>query len=109
MSPFGEQISANTYITLKDNSLLNTNTTLYCKTETKHYSQVTWTFEDLSENKTNISATTNAKTGLSTIYVTNEKAGYYRCEVSQNGGNNRTYTAEMLDFTLGNLNTISHY
>ena len=103
MSPFGEQINANKFIALKDNSLLNTDATLYCITETKNTPQVTWTFEDTNGVSTSLTATTDATTGVSTISVTNDKAGYYSCEVSQNGGNTRTYTVEMLDFNLGTV------
>ena len=103
MSPFGEQINANKFIALKDNSLLNTDATLYCITETKNTPQVSWTFEDINGVSTSLTATTNAITGVSTVSVTNDKAGYYKCEVSQNGGSTRTYTVEMLDFILGTV------
>ena len=103
MSPFGEQINGNKFVALKDNSLLNTNATLYCITETKNTPQVTWTFEDTNGVSTSLSAMTDATTGVSTLSVTNDKAGYYSCEVSQNGGNTRTYTVEMLDFNLGTV------
>ena len=103
MSPFGEQINGNTFVALKDNSLLNTSTTLYCITETKNTPQVTWTFEDTNGVSTSLSATTDATTGVSILSVTNDKAGYYKCEVSQNGGNTRTYTVEMLYFILGTV------
>ena len=106
--PFGEQINANTFIALKDNSLLNTNATLYCITENKNTPQVIWTFEDTNGVSTNLSATTDATTGVSILSVTNDKAGYYRCEVSQNGGNTTTYTVEMLDFNLGTVNSLTY-
>ena len=106
MSPFGEQINANTFIALKDNSLLNTSTTLYCITETKNAPQVTWTFEDTNGVSSGLSATTDATTGVSTVSVTNDKAGYYKCKVSQNGGNTRTYTVEMLYFNTGTIISI---
>ena len=101
VSPFGEQINANTFVALKDNSLLNTDATLYCITENKNTPQVIWTFEDINGVSTSISATTDATTGVSILIAT--KAGYYSCEVSQNGGNTRTYTVEMLDFNLGTV------
>ena len=66
-------------------------------------SQVTWTFENTNGVNTNLSATTDATTGVSTLYVTNDKAGYYSCEVSQNGSNTRTYTVKMLDFNPGTV------
>ena len=103
MIPFGEQINANKFIALKDNSLLNTDATLYCITENKNTPQVSWTFEDTNGVSTSLSATIDATTGVSTLSVNNDKAGYYRCEVSQNGGNTRTYSVEMLDFNLGTV------
>ena len=103
VSPFGEQINGNTYVALKDISYLTTNATLYCITENKNTPQVTWTFEDTNGVSTILSATTDAITGVSTLSVTNDKAGYYKCEVSQNGGNTRIYTVEMLDFNLGTV------
>ena len=103
VSPFGEQINGNTFVALKDNSLLTTDASLYCITENKNTSQVIWTFEDTNGASTSLSATTDATTGVSVISVTNDKAGYYRCEVSQNGGNTRTYTVEMLDFNPGTV------
>ena len=101
VSPFGEQINGNTYVALEDNSLLNTNATLYCITETKNTPQVTWTLQDTNGVSTSLTAMTDATTGVSILTAT--KAGYYSCEVSQNGGNTRTYTVEMLDFNLGTV------
>ena len=104
MNTFGEKTSANTYTALEDNQSLYRNTTLYCITETKNTPQVTWIFRDLNGVTTTLSGATNATTGVSTLYITNDKTGYYSCEVSQNGGNTSTYTAVMLDFTPGNSN-----
>ena len=101
VSPFGEQINGNTFVALKDNSLLSTDATLYCITETKNTSQVTWTLQDTNGVSTSLSATTNATTGVSILTAT--KAGYYSCEVSQNGSNTRTYTVKMLDFNPGTV------
>ena len=92
-------MSENTLILLEDNAFLYKDTTLYCITEKNNVPQVTWTFEDIYGVNTTLSGTTNAITGVSTLSVTNDGAGYYRCEVSQNGGNNRTYTVGTIPTT----------
>ena len=92
-------MNENTYIPLEDNAFLYKDTTLYCITEKNNFPQVTWTFEDIDGVFTTLYSTTNATTGVSTLSVTNDGAGYYRCEVSQNGGNNRTYTVGTIPTT----------
>ena len=85
MSPFGEKTKENNYIALKD-SILYKNTTLYCVTEVQSTPQVIWTFLHPSGVNTILPAPTNTTTGVSTLYVTNDKPGIYTCVVSQNGG-----------------------
>ena len=92
-------MNENTLIPLEDNAFLYKDTTLYCITEKNNVPQVTWTYEDIDEVSTTLYSTTNAITGVSTLYVTNDRAGYYRCEVSQNGGNSRTYTVGTIPTT----------
>ena len=104
MNPFGEKTSDNTYIALEDNSFLYKDTTLYCLTENKNTPQVTWYFKDLYGVATTLYAETDATTGLSTLFVSSEEAGFYSCELSQNGGIAKTYTAVMLDDDRGNCN-----
>ena len=100
VSPFGEKTKENNYIALKD-SILYKNTTLYCVTEVQSTPQVIWTFLHPSGVNTILPAPTNTTTGVSTLYVTNDKPGIYTCVVSQNGGNTKTYFAVMKDYTQG--------
>ena len=51
----------------------------------------------MSGNTTILSSTADASTGISTLSVTTDVAGYYSCEVSLEGGMSRTYTVEMMD------------
>ena len=59
--------------------------------------QVMWSYVDLAGTKTDLTSTTDASTGVSTIQVYTTQPGYYSCEVTENGGSNRTYTAVMTD------------
>ena len=56
-----------------------------------------WSYVDLAGTRTDLASTTNANTGVSTIQVYTTQPGYYSCEVTENGGSNRTYTAVMTD------------
>ena len=56
-----------------------------------------WSYVDLAGTKTDLTSTTDASTGVSTIQVYTTQPGYYSCEVTENGGSNRTYTAVMTD------------
>ena len=98
-SSFGNQISSSTFTALSDNSILISNTTLYCITDSRNTPEVEWSYEDVFGNITDLSATTDASTGVSTLSVTTDVPGYYSCKVSLEGGTNRTYTVEMRDIS----------
>ena len=98
-SSFGMQISSSTFTALSDNSILTSNTTLYCITDSINTPEVEWSYEDVSGNRTDLSATTDASTGVSTLFVTTDVPGYYSCKVSLEGGTNRAYTVEMMDIS----------
>ena len=97
VNAFG-QITGSTYSSLANNTVLTSNTTLYCVTENKDTPQVLWSYVDLSDVRTNLTTTTDASSGVSIIQVYTTLPGYYTCGVSQNGGTNTiTYTAVMTD------------
>ena len=56
-----------------------------------------WSYVDLPGNIMDITSTTDVSTGVSTIQVYTTQLGYYSCEVTENGGSSRTYTAVMTD------------
>ena len=91
------QITGSTYSSLADDTVLTSNTTLYCVTENKGTPQVVWSYLNLDGIKTNLPSTTDANTGVSTIQAYTTQPGYYTCEVSQNGGSRRAYTIIMTD------------
>ena len=97
MSPFGVQTDNGTFSALGDNSFLISDTTLYCIAENQNNPQVTWTYVDISGYTTVLSATTDATTAVSILNVTNDMPGHYSCEVTENGGDIRTYTTVMLN------------
>ena len=93
---FGE-VTGSTYSSLEDNTVLISDTTLYCVTENKNTPQVMWTHVDLAGVSTGVTSTTDASTGVSILQVYTTQPGYYSCEVTENGGSSRTYTAVMTD------------
>ena len=93
---FGE-VTGSTYSSLEDNTIIISDTTLYCVTENRNTPQVMWSYVDLAGTRMDLSSTTNASTGVSTIQVYTTQPGYYSCEVTENGGSSRTYTAIMTD------------
>ena len=93
---FGE-VTGSTFSSLPHNTVLTSDTTLYCVTENKNTPQVKWSYVDLAGIRTDLASTTNANTGVSTIQVYTTQPGYYSCEVTENGGSNRTYTTVMTD------------
>ena len=100
-SSFGEQINSTTYIKLTEDSILITNTTLYCVAEEKTSPQVVWSYLHPSGTRSNLTATTNdVTTGISTLYVYSNNPGYYSCEVITEEGTVVTHTVRMLDTTL---------
>ena len=96
VNPFGKVTGA-TYSSLEDNTVLISDTTLYCVTENKNTPEVMWSYVDLAGTSTDLTSTTDASTGVSTIQVYTTQPGYYSCEVTENGGSSRTYTAVMTD------------
>ena len=91
---FGE-VTGSTYSSLVDNTVLISDTTLYCVTENKNTPEVMWSYVDLAGTSTDLTSTTDASTGVSTIQVSTTQPGYYSCEVTENGGSSRMYTAVM--------------
>ena len=79
------QITGTTYSSL-DNTVLTSDTTLYCVTENKDTHQVRWSYVDLDGIRSHLTSTTDAITGVSSIQVINTEPGYYTCEVAENGG-----------------------
>ena len=95
---FGEVINSTTYISLTEDSILITNTTLYCVAEDKTSPQVVWSYLHPSGTRSNLTATTNdVTTGISTLYVYSKNPGYYSCEVTTEEGTVVTHTVRMLD------------
>eukprot|EP00800_Vazella_pourtalesii_P023132 TRINITY_DN923_c0_g1_i13.p1 TRINITY_DN923_c0_g1~~TRINITY_DN923_c0_g1_i13.p1 ORF type:complete len:381 (-),score=40.72 TRINITY_DN923_c0_g1_i13:116-1258(-) len=92
VNTFG-QIIGSTYSPLADNTVLHSNTTLYCITENKNTPQVIWSYVDVYGITTDLISTTNSSTGISTIQAYTTQPGYYSCEVTHNGGDSRIYTA----------------
>ena len=82
---------------LEDNVILASDTNLYCITENKNTPQVKWSYIDLADTRSVLTATTDATTGVSILHVYSTQPGYYTCEVTENGGSSRTYTAAMTD------------
>ena len=93
---FGE-VTGSTYSSLDDNTVLISDTTLYCVTENKNTPQVMWTHVDLAGVRTDVTSTTDTSTGVSTIQVYTTQLGYYSCEVTENGGNTEIHTVGVLE------------
>ena len=104
---FGE-VTGSTYSSLEDNTVLISDTTLYCITENENTPQVMWSYVDLAGIRTDLTSTTDASTGVSTIQVYTTQPGYYSCEVTENGGSDRTYTAGILNATFYTGSVILH-
>ena len=82
---------------MANNSILISNTTLYCLTDSINSPEESWSYDDVSGNRNAISGTNDASTGVSTLSVTTNAPGYYSCEVSLQGGMSKIYTVEMKD------------
>ena len=65
-------------------------------TENENTPEVMWSYVDPGTS-TDLTSTTDASTGVSTIQVYTTQPGYYSCEVIENGGNSKMYTAVMTD------------
>ena len=81
---FGE-VNGTVYSPLAENTVLTSDTTLFCVTENGNTPQVVWRYVDLFGIRTELTSTTDVYTGVSTIQVNTTRPGYYTCEVSQNG------------------------
>ena len=94
-------INSTTYVSLAEDSILITNTTLYCVAEDKSSPEVVWSYLNSSGTRSNLTATNNdVATGISTLYVYSNNPGYYSCEVTTEEGTVMTHTVRMLDTTL---------
>ena len=92
------QANETTYSSLTNNTILTSDTILYCVTDSPSVRGVMWSYVDLAGIITNLTSTTNTATGLSTIQINSTNPGNYTCELSQNGGiNTTTFTALMKD------------
>ena len=78
-------------------SILISNTIIYCLSLSRNTPQVVWSYEDESGNSNVLYVTTDTSTGISTLSITTDVPGYYSCEVSIERGTKRTYTVEMMD------------
>ena len=94
VNAFG-QITGTTYSSLSDNTVLTSDATLYCVTENKYTPQVMWSYVDLAGTRSDLTSATDVSTGVSNIQVSTTEPGYYTCEMTENGGSNRTYTVVM--------------
>ena len=99
--------STNTFKPLSKDSILTSDTTLYCLTDSINGTVVVWSYEDASGIRNVLSGTTDASTGISTLSVSTDVPGYYSCDVSKEGGVKMIYTVEILDVSLytGNILT----
>ena len=93
-------MTGSTYSSLEDNTILNADTTLYCITENTNTPQVMWSYVDLAGTSTDVTSTTDASTGVSTIEVYTTQPGYYSCEVTENVGDTKVYTAGVLNLNI---------
>ena len=93
---FGE-IHDDIYSSIKENTVFTSDTTLYCVTENKVTPQIKWSYVDLAGTKSSLISTTDANTGVSILQVYSTDIGSYSCEVTENGGSSRTYTAIMIN------------
>ena len=93
------------YSSLEDNTILISNTTLYCVTENENTPQMKWSYVDLAGTRTDLASTTNASTGVSTIQIYTTQPGYYSCALTENGGIFRAYTVGILitDMYIGSV------
>ncbi|KAI6657364.1 Secretory phospholipase A2 receptor [Oopsacas minuta] len=90
---FGERIDLTNYNRLEANSILTSNTDLYCINGV-----ATWSYTDLAGICEPKSGTIDA-TGASVLSAGLDNPGYYSCEVIQDDVSN-TYTVAVLDTTL---------
>ena len=103
MHQFGQGIRSN-YLSLPDNAVLTSDTTLFCITENKNTPQVVWSYQDLAKSTTSILSSyyirTSSTTGVSPLQVYTSKPGYYSCRVKVNGGTYQMYTVLIADVDL---------
>ena len=100
-SSFGQLIDSTTYISLTEDSILITNTTLYCVSANSKSPDIFWSYVDPSGTKTYLTAiTNNNSTGISTLHVYSNRPGEYSCLVTTDDGSMKTHSVKMLDVTL---------
>eukprot|EP00800_Vazella_pourtalesii_P009833 TRINITY_DN246_c0_g1_i8.p1 TRINITY_DN246_c0_g1~~TRINITY_DN246_c0_g1_i8.p1 ORF type:complete len:259 (-),score=53.70 TRINITY_DN246_c0_g1_i8:285-1061(-) len=100
-SSFGQLINSTTYISLTEDSILITNTTLYCVSANSKSPDIFWSYVDPSGTKTYLTAiTNNNSTGISTLHVYSNRPGEYSCLVTTDDGSMKTHSVKMLDVTL---------
>ena len=92
-------------VALPNNTILTSDTTLYCVTENNDILQVKWSYVDLAGTRSVLTSITN--TGVSILHVFTNQPGYYTCEVTENGGNSTTYTAEVRSDNTNNTGMFS--
>ena len=62
-----------------------------------------WSYVNLAGIKSDITSTTDVKTGVSTLQVYTTQPGNYSCEVSENGGSSKTYTVVIINETVTDI------
>ena len=76
---FGE-VTGSTYSSLEDNTILISNTTLYCITENENTTQVMWSYVDLAGTSTDVTSTTYTK--RTKVFVHRQISMYRLCHLS---------------------------
>ncbi|KAI6653444.1 Macrophage mannose receptor 1-like [Oopsacas minuta] len=96
VTPFGR--TRNVYESLEDNSILTSDSELFCITE--QGKQVEWYYldqNDLYGSREYISTPTTDSVGISKMNIELEGPGYFSCNVHQDNGIPRTYTIALLE------------
>ncbi|KAI6661817.1 Phosphatidylinositol phosphatase PTPRQ-like isoform X2 [Oopsacas minuta] len=98
VNQFGRIQYSRNYLPLLDDTVLTSDTTLFCITENKYTPQVVWSYQDLAKSTTStLTSYTSSTTGVSSLRVYISRPGYYSCRVKVNGGSYKTYTALIAD------------
>ena len=83
-----------------NDTILTSDTTLYCVTENKNTPQVIWIYTDPAGTTTFPVSTLYPSTGVSFLPIQRNEPGYYSCEVSE-GGITKLYSATMSNYYTG--------
>ena len=83
-----------TNIQRPSNQIISEDTALYCITE----NSTPWSYVDLTGNKTDLNNTVDDNTGIGTLAITTDQPGYYSCQVTRNGVDEK-YTVGIFNFT----------